>query len=182
MAVEEETCHAGVGEALSTRMWCRQHAYNTNVYLMLFPSLQARFFWYLLVSHVYFAWSFLFVFLPAKTSTLSPSLTLTWMADCTLATRSACQSVRWVCVQKRSTLWNHSAHTTDTWDADIPQHESLGSEFLLLNFFPFSLLLVTSLWKERNASSHLGFTAQECQSRLIFLFHPFLGMIVAGVV
>lgn len=123
-----------------------------------------------------------FVFLPAKTSTLSPSLTLTWMADCTLATRSACQSVRWVCVQKRSTLWNHSAHTTDTWDADIPQHESLGSEFLLLNLFPFSLLLVISLWKERNASSHLGFTAQECQSRLVFHFHPFLGMIVAGAV
>lgn len=43
MAVEGETCHAGVGEALSTRMWCRQHAFNTNVYLMLFPSLQARF-------------------------------------------------------------------------------------------------------------------------------------------
>lgn len=39
----------------------------------------------------------------------------------------------------------------------------------ILFFFYCSLQLVTRLWKERNASFHLGYTAQECQSRLVLL-------------
>lgn len=35
-------------------------------------------------------------------------------------------------------------------------------------FFSCSLLLDTSLWKGRNASSHSGCTARECQSKLVF--------------
>lgn len=42
----------------------------------------------------YIFWLAVFFFLSAKTSTLSPSPTLTWMADCTSATRSACQNAR----------------------------------------------------------------------------------------
>lgn len=68
-------------------------------------------------------------------------------------------------MSERSTFWvrTHDRYLRCKYSSMVTQ-----ARLLCLNvFFSCSLPLVTRLSKERNASSHLGCTAQGCQSKLV---------------